>query len=172
MANESSLFMAPVAGGYHVMVVGASGEGKSILGKLLRLQGHTFIEGPVHTDTPADMAAAEQEQGDKDCTPVPIRAGVAVPRWLFDDAIDSLLGVTGVRLSDAQMVELLAENAYDALLLLHNHVSTEIRDGMADSLARKLVHARWPNYGSVSDANAFFDRFDQAAREAGYAVEF
>ena len=106
--------------------IAPTGEGKSVLDTLLKLQSVQFIAGPVHTDGPEDFAEAERAAHDIEaCLP---------------NLHDAVLEATGKSLSDDDLRKL--------LLTLPDDIKEQINDwGLADTEVREQIYAHIGQHG-------------------------
>ena len=102
------------------LFIAPSGEGKSVLDTLLKLQGVQFIAGPVHTDGPEDFAEAERAAHDIEaCLP---------------NLHDTVLEATGKSLSDDELRKL--------LFTLPDDIKEQVDEwGLADTEVREQIYA-------------------------------
>ncbi len=108
------------------MVFAPSGEGKSVLDTLLKLQGVDFVAGPVRIDGPAEFAEAERAAHDIDaCLP---------------NLHDAVLKATGKSLTDAELRQLLAK--------LPEDIREQVDEwGLADTDVREQIYAHLRRHG-------------------------
>lgn len=64
----------------------------------------------------------------------------------------------------------MVENGIDKKLAEFGEAETQIREMLADALARKLVGRPWPTYGEESDAGDFYIHLAKPAQNFGYTV--
>lgn len=96
--------------------------------------------------------------------------GSVLSRELIHQAKDQLESISGIRLNQPQLVELMVDNGIDKTLAEFGEAETQIRGMLADALSRKLIGRSWPTYGDEADADAFNENLDQAAKIHGYVV--
>jgi hypothetical protein len=105
---------------YPTLFIAPSGEGKSVLDTLLKLQGVPFVAGPVHTDGPEEVAEAELTAHDiEECLPN-----------LHDTVLDAL----GKSLTNEELRVLLSN--------LPDEIKEQIDNwGLADTEVREQIFA-------------------------------
>jgi hypothetical protein len=64
----------------------------------------------------------------------------------------------------------MSENGIDKTLAEFDEAETQIREMLADALARKLVGRPWPTHGDESDAGDFNIHLERAAQNYGYTA--
>ncbi len=96
--------------------------------------------------------------------------GSVLSRELVHQAKDQLESISGIRLNQPQLLELMVDNGIDKTLAEFGEAETQIRGMLADALSRKLIGRSWPTYGDEADADAFNENLDQAAKIHGYVV--
>ncbi|WP_454838558.1 hypothetical protein [Pseudomonas mohnii] len=96
--------------------------------------------------------------------------GSVLSRELIHQAKDQLESISGIRLNQPQLVELMVDNGIDKTLAEFGEAETQIRGMLADALSRKLIGRSWPTYGDEADADAFNENLVQAAKIHGYVV--
>lgn len=101
-----------------------SGEGKSVLEAVLRLQGVDFITGPIHLDGSADFAAADDQAHDLEACMANLH--------------DTVLDATGKSLSDTDL--------HEALLNLPRAIRKQVKTwGVADTEVREQIYRHLQN---------------------------
>ncbi|MPN10035.1 hypothetical protein SDC9_157328 [bioreactor metagenome] len=96
-----------------------SGEGKSVLEAMLRLQGVNFITGPVYLDGSADLASADDEAHDLEAC--------------MTNLHDTVSEATGKSLSDADL--------HAVLLNLPRTIRKQVKIwGVADTEVREQIY--------------------------------
>lgn len=105
---------------FNTLIYSQTGEGKSVLDTMLKLQGVSFVAGPVHTDGPAEFAEAERAAHDIEaCFP------------LLHDVV---LAATGKSVSDEVLRQLLAN--------LPEVIAEQVEEwGLADTDVREQIFA-------------------------------
>ncbi|HBO5517493.1 TPA: phage head-tail adapter protein [Pseudomonas aeruginosa] len=97
---------------------------------------------------------------------------VALSRALLGDAVDELESVSGIRLTQPQLVRLMRTAGIDKEIMECDEVDTQIREMLADALALELVGSKWPTYGEEAEPNEHLRNLEASAKEAGYKVSF
>lgn len=88
----------------------------------------------------------------------------------LDRAIDQLESVTSVLMTHDQMRDLLNKNPTIRADVQAGRIDTQTRESLVDALSQKLLGQDWPSYNSAADFDDFVDRFEPAAKAAGYRL--
>ncbi len=88
----------------------------------------------------------------------------------LDRAIDQLETVTSVYMTHDQMLALLNKNPSVRADVQAGRIDTQTREALVDALSQELIGQDWPCYGHAADFDDFVDRFESAARKAGYRL--
>lgn len=131
-----------------------------LLPRALRKKRYTISSPVAYTDAPSRRSKHL----------VRTTNGTVLNRELVHQAKEELESISGIRLNQPQLVELMVENGIDKKLAEFGEAETQIREMLADALARKLVGRPWPTYGEESDAGDFYIHLAKTAQNFGYTV--
>ncbi|TCV62720.1 phage head-tail adapter protein [Pseudomonas fluorescens] len=130
------------------------------LPRALRKKRYTISSPVAYTDVPSRRSRHL----------VRTTNGALLSRELVHQAKEQLESISGIRLNQPQLLELMIENGIDKTLAEFNEAETQIREMLADALARKLVGRPWPTHGDEPGAGDFNVHLDRAAQNYGYTV--
>lgn len=130
------------------------------LPRALRKKRYTISSPVAYTDAPSRRSKHL----------VRTTNGTVLSRELVHQAKEQLESISGIRLNQPQLVELMVDNGIDKTLAEFGEAETQIRGMLADALSRKLIGRSWPTYGDEADADAFNENLVQAAKIHGYVV--
>ncbi|EMM5101190.1 phage head-tail adapter protein [Pseudomonas aeruginosa] len=97
---------------------------------------------------------------------------VTLNRALLGDAVNELESVTGIRLTQPQIIGLMCPAGIDKKIQEFGEVDTQIREMLANALSEKLTGSKWPTYGEAAEPTDHLQHVEAAAKEAGYKVIF
>jgi hypothetical protein len=147
-------------GTYHMMVLGTTGRGKSMLGDYLQANGHDVVEVP-HQALPSSKPQEIR------LPPVQIDELLSLPVELFEDAVSSVHDILGCEMTREAVCRFLSESRLGAKILWLDEVETEIQDEMYEALGEFLTGSpSWIGHGADWDTRALLLR--AAARARGY----
>ncbi|MEA8592967.1 phage head-tail adapter protein [Pseudomonas aeruginosa] len=99
-------------------------------------------------------------------------SNVTLNRALLGDAVDELESVTGIRLTQPQIIGLMCPAGIDKKIQEFGEVDTQIREMLANALSEQLTGSEWPTFGEEVEPTDHLQHLEAAAKEAGYKVIF